>query len=99
LSNDEPLLSYSDLMAWSDLKDLISNGIISQAQLDRLWMALPKQPLGKYFKPMNQIAKGSTEAKEKGFEEARINQSDGITIDAFLMFNEAIEDIEGSEIL
>lgn len=93
LSHDEPLLSYSDLMAWSDLQDLISNGIVLQSQLDRLWTALPKQPLGKYFKPIKQ----SNEKDQAAM--TSINQSDGITIDAFLMFNEAIEDIEGSEIL
>jgi hypothetical protein len=81
-------LSYNQLMGWADLSELISNGIVNQEQLDRIWNALPKKPLGRYYK--------STGANSKG---SKIKQSDGITVDAFLMFNEEIEDLGSSEIV
>lgn len=71
-------------MGWADLRELVNNGVITQEQLDRVWNALPKKPLGRYYK----AGKGS-----------KIKQSDGITVEAFLMFNEEIEDLGSSEIV
>jgi len=51
---------------------------VSLQQLEMLWMALPKQPLGSFY-------------RKKGF--SNIQQSDGITLDAFVSFNNAMEDL------
>jgi len=94
LSHNEPLLSYSDLMRWGDLQDLIGSGVVSQDKLDQLWAALPKQPLGRFYKAiLNETSNNNT------FTRSIVAQSDGITVEAFLMFNEAIEDLEASELI
>lgn len=81
------LLSYNELMGWSDMQEMIRSGMIAQHEVDKMWDALPKQPLGTFY-------------KKKGFgTTSSVEQSDGITVEAFLALNNAIEDEERSEIM
>jgi hypothetical protein len=86
-SNEGGLLSYAALMDWSDMREMITSGMIAREEVDRLWDALPKQPLS-----AAQRGKGS-----KGFGAGSERQADGIEIDAFLALNRAIEDEERTE--
>jgi hypothetical protein len=78
LTEGEAILSYSQLLEWVDIKDLIENGGITVDQVNYMWDALPKKPLGAFI-------------KKKGF--GKPTQSDGIDVDAFLSFNTALEDL------
>jgi len=78
------LLSYSALMDWSDMREMITSGMIAKEEVDKLWDALPKQPL-------------SAAQRGKGFGAGSERQADGIEIDAFLALNRAIEDEERTE--
>lgn len=79
LTGGEELLSYQQLMEWQDIKDIISSSALSREQLNIMWEALPKLPLGSYFKA------------DKGFGSSRVGQSDGIDFKGFEALNEAFE--------
>ena len=88
LSDGEELLTYNQLVEWDDIKQYLESGAISNQQMNDLWDALPKRPVGIFMKK-----KGNT----------MISQSDGITLQGFLSFNEAFNDLEsissGSEVV
>ena len=78
------LLSYREVMDWADMREMLSTGIISQEAVDRMWAALPKQPLRQ---------------KSKGFGDDADKNREGIAMEAFLALNNAIEDEERSEVM
>ena len=84
LSQGERLLSYQQLMKWADIAEMVENDVLNADQIKVMWNALPKQPLGSF-------SKGDSSDMQK------IVQSDGITIEAFLAFNTALEDEVSSE--
>lgn len=63
----------------------MDTGLLSLQQLDMMWMALPKQPLGYYYRKRGN-------SNNNNNNDNRIQQSDGITLDAFINFNDALED-------
>mmetsp|Transcript_13412 Transcript_13412/g.20111 ORF Transcript_13412/g.20111 Transcript_13412/m.20111 type:complete len:398 (+) Transcript_13412:26-1219(+) len=78
LTGGESLLGFQSLFDWSVIQEVQESGQVSLQQLEMLWMALPKQPLGSFY-------------RKKGFN--NLQQSDGITLDAFVSFNNAMEDL------
>jgi hypothetical protein len=84
LTNGEALLSMSQLFDWPVVQEVVESGHVSLQQLEMLWLALPKQPLGSFHRKRT---------NGKGFASGKIVQSDGITLDAFLSFNNAMEDL------
>jgi hypothetical protein len=64
----------------------METGDLSMAQVDELWAAVPKEPLG-YFSR-------DTESTLSPME-----QSDGITVEAFISLVNAIEDLASTEYL
>lgn len=85
LSEGEALLSYQQLLRWQDLAQILENGDVSLKQIDLIWTALPKTPLGRAEMAVK---------KKKGFGSGLVAQSDGITVDTFIVFNSALEDLE-----
>jgi hypothetical protein len=83
LAEGEPLMSYGQLTEWVDIKELIEGEAITMEQINNMWEALPKRPLGSFH-------------RKKGF--AKVVQSDGIDVDSFLAFNTALEDFLNSAV-
>lgn len=79
LSDGEELISYNQLLNWSDTQELINDNVITLDQFNSMWEALVKRPLGIFYKKQN--IKGAS-------------QSDGISVDAFLVYISAIEDLD-----
>ena len=79
ISEGEDLISYNQLLGWTDVQELIDSNYITLDQFSAMWDALAKRPLGTFFKKQN--IKGAS-------------QSDGISVDAFLVFNTALEDFD-----
>ena len=65
----------------------MDTGLLTLQQLDMMWMALPKQPLGYYYRK-----RGNNNNNDNSNSNSRIQQSDGITLDTFINFNDALED-------
>ena len=40
-------LTYNDLMAWEDIKELLAEGAIIEANMQALWQEAPKKKIGK----------------------------------------------------
>jgi len=83
LSQGEELISYQQLLSWPDLVEMIKAGNLSEEQVQGMWNALPKKPLGAFY-------------KKKGF--GNVAQADGINVAAFLNFNTVIDDLEKAEV-
>lgn len=79
ISEGEELISYDQLLAWTDITQLIEAGDVTMSQFNEMWDALPKRSLG---------------ALNKKGKNKNLKQSDGIGSDAFLFFNTALEDLD-----
>ena len=89
------LLSYKALMDWADMREMLQSGMLVQEEVDAKWDALPRQPLPS-------AAGGASGGGSKGFGSSSgksSRQSEGITLEAFLALNTAIEDEERSEVM
>ena len=78
LTGGEGLLSFQQLLDWSVVQEALESGQLSPQQFELMWLALPKQPMGYFY-------------RKKG-PNSKVQQSDGITLDAFISFNDALDD-------
>ena len=79
ISEGEELIGYNQLLAWIDVQKLLETEAITMELFNGMWEALPKRPLGTFYKNENS---------------KKVVQSDGIGLDAFLFFNTALDDID-----
>ena len=85
LSKGEELITFNQLNNWSDLIDLLESEYLTKEQINIMWEALPKRPL-------STIKKENDKNNDKSTK-----QSDGIDINSFIIFNEAMDDIDSEE--
>jgi len=84
LTGGNRLLTYSQLVGWSLVEEMIANRELTEEQLQSMWAALVKEP----------IRKDGLNRTGKGFAPMTILSADepGITVKSFLLLNNAIED-------
>jgi hypothetical protein len=88
LTGGDRLLAYSQLVGWSLVEEMFSNRELTEEQLQSMWAALVKEPIRK--DRLNRTGKGfappSSSSDVSGADET------GITVESFLLLNNAIED-------
>lgn len=81
ISNNEDLISYNQLLSWNDIKMSLDNNVITLEQFELMWNALPKRPMN---------IENNNENINKNKKVYSI-QTDGISLEAFMNFNTALE--------
>lgn len=89
LSGGEDLISFDQLLEWSEVQQLIKEGDLSISKFNEMWEALPKRPLDATIK--KEIKNENSNKKESS---KKSKQLDGIGSDAFSFFVTALEDLD-----
>jgi hypothetical protein len=87
-TDGEEVMSFSQFLECVPIKQGLGKNVFDKSMLQRLWKALPKQPLGAYF------ASEALVQTDRGVVRVpRVSQSDGIRVDAFQSVMNEILDV------
>ena len=78
-THGEPVMAFGQFLSCSPIQSLLERELLSQLQLERMWRALPKEPLGSYFASEDRVELGDGAS----FTRRASRQADGIRVEAF----------------
>lgn len=91
LTGGDRLLAYSQLVGWSLVEEMFTNRELTEEQLQSMWTALVKEPIRK--DRLNRTGKGfAPPSSSSSSDESGGADEAGITVESFLLLNNAIED-------